>query len=230
MFKKKFTNAEHYRDTKKFFDKSARDRQGFYDANNNRGLKHNRWQIIIRKKIADTINVYKSQIKNVYDLGCGNGDFTFELANKFPDLTFKGFDFSVEVVGLAQKQHNGGKNIEFLTTDLLAMNISEQADLVLCVNTLHHIHKDDLKKVLDAIAQIANKYIILEIKNKKNFYYGFLKRFKKDKNIEVYPTSVKEVSEIFKKHGFHLDKIYPLFLFKFASPLIVLCYKKNKIN
>jgi ubiquinone/menaquinone biosynthesis C-methylase UbiE len=218
----------HYIKTKEFFDKIAEEKSGFYDAKNNKDLKHNVWQSRMRKFYRGFFdNLEKSDIKEVVDIGCGNGDFTLELAKKYPAINFTGADFSKKTIYIAKENSGGISNSSFFASDILSIPDENQFDVSVCINTLCHILNEDLEKVLDKIAKITKKHIILEIKNEKNFYYGFIRKYRHPR-INIYPTSVERVSEILKSRGFFPKEIKPIFYFQFLSPLIVIRFSKNK--
>ncbi len=90
----------------------------------------------------------------------------------------------------------------------------------------NHIHKEDLVKALAELARISNKYLVIEIKNINNFLYKYVLP-KSLLGMNVYPTSIKEVSSILKKHNFELIEDHGIFIFNWLSPLVILVFKRN---
>ncbi|MCQ9206956.1 MAG: methyltransferase domain-containing protein [Omnitrophica bacterium] len=221
-------NSDHYDKTVKFFRASAIERQGYYDAKPQGALEHNIWQMRIRKIVLELLDELSPDpdISKVIDVGCGRGDFTIEIAKRYRRFSeVWGSDFSKETLEIAQRNGAALEKVFFREANLLNMPFKEKSfGLCLCINTMHHIHKNDISKSLSELARITDKYIVLEVKNNDNLYMRYV-RSKALGGINVYPTSVKEVSGVLKKYGFRLVRQKGIFLFNWLSPLLVLVYK-----
>lgn len=88
---------------------------------------------------------------NVLDLGCGSGLALIEMAKKFPDGSFTGYDFSDEAIGVAKKRvkESGLTNIEFKVMDAAELNENKKYDLVTTFDAIHDQKNPD--KVLSNI-------------------------------------------------------------------------------
>jgi len=225
------TEPNHYKQTKEFFRISATERQGYYDAQAGGPLKHNPWQRRIRRmalRVLDKLSEKKpGNISTLIDIGCGRGDFAMQMAQRYPHLTkIYGCDFSKETLSIARQNAASLKNITFWEADLLDMPFEDkQFDVAICINVLHHIHKDNLAKAVGQLSRVTRKYLILEIKNDDNFYYHYIHP-KSFSGITVYITSVKVLNRLFKEYGFRLKKQHGIFLFNWLSPLVLLVYEK----
>jgi len=226
-------NKNHYEKTKEFHRISAVEKNGYYDAMvGNRPLKHIFPQLrvrnIVRSKL-DQLTGYDSGISSLVDVGCGRGDFTIEISKRYPQLKkICGCDFVEQALSIAQKDSASVNNISFQEAQLLSLPYDDNRfDLALCINVLHHIHKEDLGKALSELARISKRYLVLEIKNINNFLYRYLLP-KSLLGMNVYPTSIAEVSNALKKHNFQLVEHRGIFLFNWLSPLIILTFKKDK--
>lgn len=228
----------HYQKTKDFFRVSAIERQGYYDARFGTPLRHNIWQLRIRKMVLaalDKLLQCDSNILKIIDVGCGRGDFTIEIAKRYPQLSrIWGCDFSKENLTIACKDAESSEKISFLETDLLNIPCEDNSfDLALCINVLHHIHKNDLARALSELARITKRYLVMEIKNNDNFYMRYMHP-RYFGGTRVYPTSIKEVNCLLKIHSFQSMKQKGIFLFNWLSPLLVLVYsdqdKENEIS
>lgn len=224
---------EHYEKTKEFFRIRAIEKQGYYDAEPGR-LKHSIWQRRIRKmalRSLDKLLRYYSNISRVLDVGCGRGDFTIEIAKRYPQLSeIWGCDFSKEVLSIARKDAASLGRVSFQEADLLNLPFEDNSfDSVLCINTLHHIHENDLPRALSELARITNKYLIIEIRNRDSFYYHKLIHPKPVwvSNIKVYHTSTSYVNSLLSSYGFRLRKQRSIFLFNRLSPRLLLMYDRQ---
>lgn len=222
---------KHYENTRNFFKVSAKERQGYYDAKNRKVLRHSIWQLRIRKIVLgflDELLKHDSSISKVIDVGCGRGDFTIEIAKRYTQLNeIWGCDFLKENVYIACRNTGSLEKVSFKECELLNMPFKEKSfDLSLCINTIHHIHKDDLKKALSELARITSRYIIMEIKNKDNFYRNYIAP-KTFSGMDIYLTSVKEANAVLQDYGFRLRSQMGIFLFNRLSPLCVVVYNRQ---
>jgi ubiquinone/menaquinone biosynthesis C-methylase UbiE len=220
---------QHYKKNLTFFKEMAVEKHGYYDAH--KELKHSRWQLMEREIFSEFVKkiVSSESVKKISDIGCGMGDYTYHLSKLYPDITFSGSDFSKEMIELANKKQKLPNN-NFKVCDLRKLDFSDKEfDVTLCLNTLHHIHTDDLPKALSELARITKKHLVLEIKYKHSLYsYYKLWKYKQKNNPDYYfyMTSINLVKKVLKKEGFRLMKRRPIFKLKFLSPIVVLYFKR----
>lgn len=227
-------SEEHYAATKQVFREIALHKQGYYDANPGRELRHTFWQLRIRKiviALLENMLGIGSEITKVIDVGCGRGDLTIELARRFPQLKeVWGSDFCKEALAIACADARPRDKVFFKEGNLLEMPFEDKSfDGTLCINVLHHIHADDLDRALGELARITRKYLIIEIKNKWNLYYKYIhsRYVHSVGNIEVFPTSVANISDLLGRHAFQLTKEGGILLLSRLSPLLVLMYQRR---
>lgn len=232
-------HKEHYEKTKDLFKIHAIERQGYYDAQPGRPSKYRIWELRMRKMLLGSLDKllrYDSNISNVIDVGCGRGDFTIEIAKRYPQLgKICGCDFCKEVLSIARKEAASPERISFQEADILDMPFEDNSfDLTLCNNVLHHIHESDLPRALSELARITNRYLIIEIRNKNSrYYYEYIYsilRMKPDSSISVYRTSTSHVSSLLRNHGFQLRKQRCIFFFNRLSPILFLIYYKSQVS
>jgi len=91
----------------------------------------------------------------VYDVGCGNGYSTLVFAQQFPDISFVGIDYSVEMITIAKK--NRTPNCKFMVGDVLESDSipSEKADLIVTQRCLQNLPDYTSQKV--AISNLLSK-------------------------------------------------------------------------
>ncbi|MFX1563794.1 MAG: class I SAM-dependent methyltransferase [Promethearchaeota archaeon] len=94
-------------------------------------------------KMADRVATFTSnkRIESVADFGCGPASMLFELAERFPHVTFHGFDTALSVVEMnrAKVAQNRFSNLHFIQDQLPRPQTGKIFDLVICLSTLHYI-------------------------------------------------------------------------------------------
>lgn len=228
---------QHYEVTNEYYRKSALHRDGYYDAKKSGELKHETLQLKIWEIFAsflDKILCDNVGIVNIIDIGCGRGDFTTDLVERYPQFEeIIGLDVLRETIDIATENAKRFDKLSFIQANLLNIPFKDKNfDITICVNLLHHIHFDDLNKAIAELSRITDKYLILEIRNKKNvfnFWYKLMILLK-FKYIHVYGNSVSEISALLKKHNFKFQMSKGIFSFKNACRRLVLVYKRNNVE
>jgi len=200
----------HYRLTNEFFRESATYKMGYYDAKNKLSLKHDKKQYKIWEICTSFIDYQiknNKQILKVIDVGCGIGDFTLDLAKRYPQFNkIIGVDILDEIIEIARKKEEIYDKVTILKGDLLNLEFDDRFfDLSVCINVFHHIHPKDFKKAVKELSRITDKYVILEIRNKKNYFNFYYKYFALPfyyKNLPVTACSIEEVNNMFELHNF----------------------------
>jgi len=109
------------------------------------------------RRILETLNGEE----NILDLGCGNGEFARELANRNHHGTYLGVDFSLPLLQDAESQPKGF-SAKFKQADLTQLSIfSEQLSivggwsLITSFATLHHIPSVEIRiDILNTVHQL----------------------------------------------------------------------------
>lgn len=96
-----------------------------------------------------------SNVKTVFDAGCGSGYVTRSILDLFPDLEITGMDFGEDRLSdarvLAEKE---GKKAQFVHGNLNSINMSSNSfDLVISRFVFHHL--DHHQKVMDELFRIT---------------------------------------------------------------------------
>jgi len=230
------TNSDekaHYELTKKYFAKNAADKKGYYESKNINEIKQD-----IKKRsdwnnytsTLDEILNKDRQIRNVIDVGCGMGNFTLELINRNKFKKIIGIDFLKETLDIARGNKKYFGNVDFIQGNLLDLPFKNRSfDLTVCLNVLHHVHKEDFNTAIDELTRITNKNLMLEIRNKNNFlerYYQKILLPKLYKDLPQFTNSIDEINESMKQRGFEIKKIKGNIPFTWACRQIVLTYKR----
>ncbi len=104
-------------------------------------------------ELSKIINSYVStnNIKTVYDLGCGNGEYLDSLVNECPEISATGFEgFQVERLF---------KNV--ITKDLSEPLQLDPADLVISIEVGEHLPKEFEQTFIDNISNNATNHRII---------------------------------------------------------------------
>jgi SAM-dependent methyltransferase len=223
--------VDHYTLIKNFFRENVEHTHGYYEA-----AKHDPRQQKIFKlclSLLDDITQHNCKITSAIDIGCGMGSFTFESAERFPQIKkVVGIDFLKEVIEKAQEKTKTCERVSFILGDILHLPFRKRAfDVSLCIDTLHHIHQDDFGKAIAELARITDKYLILEIRNRKNvfhFWYAKVMQPMFYKNLPVFTTSIGDVNDFIRPHQFQLESARRIEHSKWNCRRLILVYKRTE--
>ena len=175
------------------------------------------------------------EINKVIDVGFGTGDFTLEFAKHFPQ--FKqviGIDFLKEIVDIAQEKTENYKQVTFMQGDAMNMPFNDRNfDITICMDVLHHTYSKDFTKAIGELARVTNRYIILEIRNKKNifhFWYTHILQPIFYNALAIYNTAINEVNNIIKNYDFKLEVARRIASSRWNCRRLVLMYKRINAN
>ena len=106
-------------------------------------------------------NYLPEQVENtIADLGCGPGDFTNFLLNRYKNVLIDAFDGSNEMLQLARKNTEDLQRVRFINSDI--ESIDTVYDFIFCSNTLHHLH--DPTRLWQTIQRIAkDKFMVVDL-------------------------------------------------------------------
>jgi len=227
----------HYELTKKYFRKSATFKEGYYTTKNTEELKQQ-----IRKR--DMLDIYSSSLdeilqnnsesKSVIDVGCGMGNFTLELVNRKQFKKIVGIYFLKETLRLACENTKLFERATLIEGDLLNIPFNDRSfDITICLNVLHHIHVKDFSNAIQELARITNKYLILEIRNKRNifnFWHNHITLPIFYKDLPIYTTSTSNANDLMINHNFQLQTVGRKALLSQICGRLVLTYKRTDLE
>lgn len=100
----------------------------------------------LRIRLRRILPAVQGDFHRILDAGCGKGIFSFELSRRFPKAEIVGFDTESEQVEINNRiaQRKGLSRVKFERQDILEMEATGEFDLVVCVDNLEHIERDDL--------------------------------------------------------------------------------------
>jgi SAM-dependent methyltransferase len=95
----------------------------------------------LRIRLRRVMPLIQGDFREIADMGCGKGIFSFELARRFPSSTVYGIDTDAEQIEINQAivQKHGIRNLRFECVDILNTNFDGRFDLVLSVDNLEHV-------------------------------------------------------------------------------------------
>jgi len=77
----------------------------------------------------------------VLDAGCGRGDYSIYLAQRYPQATVLGIDVNADLIARNRQTASslGLSNLRFEVADLAQARFTDAFDLVICIDVLEHI-------------------------------------------------------------------------------------------
>lgn len=94
--------------------------------------------------------------RQILDAGCGAGDYSFYLARRFPDAQILGVDIDQALIerNISTARLLGLSNVRFENADLSAIQFSAEFDLIVSIDVLEHIprQQDALSNLVDALS------------------------------------------------------------------------------
>jgi ubiquinone/menaquinone biosynthesis C-methylase UbiE len=126
-----------------------------------------------------------SDVKNVLDVGCGDGSKTFNLLNVFPSANVGGVDYSTEGIILANNLYSSLSNrIEFIENDITKNNyIIKNYDLIASFYFLEHIEK--WENVVEYWVSASIKYLMIFVPIGKMYKLESKEHFRHFKKHEI---------------------------------------------
>jgi 2-polyprenyl-3-methyl-5-hydroxy-6-metoxy-1,4-benzoquinol methylase len=107
--------------------------------------------------------VGSGQAETAHEVGCGEGNLSIFLAQRYPQIRFRGSDFSKQVVDVARANAAHEKlTIDFRANSLYDLTAAaDSADLIICCEVLEHL--EDPERALKIVAKLARKNLILSV-------------------------------------------------------------------
>lgn len=152
------------------------DKQYFQRWYHNRETRVNTDTEVRRKvSMAVTIAEYflRRQIRNVLDVGCGEGAWRAHLKAMRPRVEYMGLDSSDYVVETFGK----ARNIRKATFGELPKLELDVYDLVVCSDVMHYVPDDELQPGIKTLANVTDGLAFLEVLTKEDDVVGDLDAF-----------------------------------------------------
>lgn len=117
--------------------------------------------------------------KNVTDIGCGDGKYTFDLL-KFNPNYILGIEPADKAILIAKSKIAGQKNIDFQVGDIYNLALlKKHFDIAIIRGVLHHLYEVEL--AVKNVCQIADEIIVVE----PNGYNFILKIIEKTSSYHI---------------------------------------------
>jgi SAM-dependent methyltransferase len=130
---------------------SAAPAPGHYAARHRRAFflsfSHNSRFAYARRAVADLAG------GKLLDYGCGDGTFLGQVRDQFPDAL--GADIAAEQVADCIERFGPESTVRFTTCDALRTGVSQQFDVVCCMEVLEHCPQPIVEDVLDQLVRLA---------------------------------------------------------------------------
>ena len=221
----KFHIKEHY-------GKSGSWREGFKSSKND-SLISKTINFLKRHQLRLVENNFTNlNGKKILDAACGNGEYSLALAKKFPLATIYAIDFSKAMCEQtkARVKKQGITNIVVAEGDIEKLEFEDYFfDVVLCIDTLHHIPNSSINKGLRELSRVIKKggSLVVDFKNKNNPFLYY--QHKKKNRVTYYRTNrtLKIMNSFLRKEGVKVIQVKGSGGPYFVAPYVTLfCEKK----
>jgi 2-polyprenyl-3-methyl-5-hydroxy-6-metoxy-1,4-benzoquinol methylase len=163
-------------------------------------------------------------IKDVLDVGCGEGDLTHDLAQAHDDIHIDAFDISENAIRFA-KQRNSAENINYFSLDIRDFQPTKKFDLILCEEALCYFNDTEKKIVLGKFHNALKDDAFLKLSMISIGWY-----------VDWYYFTVEEVRNLLPENGFEIISIVPTtilrdrFIYEFLLRVINRLYLITKLD
>lgn len=118
----------------------------------------------------------------ILDLGCGDGEMLREIARSFRKKKVHakliGVDLNAQSLALAKDLSQQYPEIIYINKNILDIKASDfTCDIILCTLTLHHLHCNEIKTVIQKSIQLASLGIIVNDLHRSRIAYYLFKGF-----------------------------------------------------
>lgn len=116
-------------------------------------------------------NLFDGKLKNIIELGCGNGRDSIFFANNQHDVL--AIDQCKSEISFLQNQYKQLNNITFRCDDFTSLDLDNKYDVVYSRFTLHSINKQEEQRVLKWTYESLNDdgLFCIEVRGQKNEIY-----------------------------------------------------------
>jgi predicted TPR repeat methyltransferase len=138
----------------------------------------------LKRKVALALAVAEyylgHEVRNVLDIGCGEGVWRRPLRKLRPRIEYLGLDSSEYAVG----RYGRARNIRLATFGQLGeLRFAANFDLIVCSDVLHYVHAAELRRGLVGIAEMLGGVAFLELFTSRDApdgdKHGFIRRSQK---------------------------------------------------
>lgn len=178
--------------------------------------------------------------RRILDAGCGRGDFSVYLAQRFPKAEVVGLDVDSERVAVCQAAaaRMGLSNVRYRVEDLTRLDPREQFDLIVSVDVLEHIvdQQQSLLNLVNALAPGGRFFFhIPTVRIRPVPLSAWLKQFHKwaEREHVADDLTAEQFVERVRQAGFTPIVVWRTFAYwagELATSLFVLPYANTPLN
>ena len=174
-----------------------------------------------------------SSLNRILDGGCGMGDFTFTLAEQWPESDITGVDVSYEMIRLCERTRKEKRltNVNFQCADLFVLPFRDcEFDITVCLGVLPHILPEDWDRIITEFARVSAQSVIMQIVNRATPLYWAAKlseRIHRRRRIFV-GSHGKTIKMLWRRNGFELSQAKTIYGFRFFPLLEVLKFDRKE--
>jgi SAM-dependent methyltransferase len=197
------------------FNKDVLENQGFIYTTN---LKFS--SIVSNKRISDEVKLKIAPgTKTIFDAGCGDGTYTQEIKNNFPDAHVLAADPSNEGIRIAQGKYQG---IDFFILDLENNKAFDRFQNIIDVTVIRGVlhHMNNPVNGIQNISRITKKIIIVEPNGNNPILKVIEKTSKYHIEHEEQSFSTKTLKKWCLDNGFENIKVTYIGLVPFFFPTL----------
>lgn len=178
---------------------------------------HNRIMKPIFKKSSNKVrnkifSLIKIQPSTILDVSCGDCTIIHDLYEKFQPKVCIGNDISWKTINMIKGKKS---KIIFTNHNILDLPFKTKFDLVIFKNTLHHVDKDDQRRILLKLKSISRQLIIIDVDDPRRsnllskIWNGYYVYFLKDQghNFLNYKEFQTLIYSVFKTATNHIETI-----------------------
>jgi tRNA (cmo5U34)-methyltransferase len=94
---------------------------------------------------------------NVLDLGCGTGNISLKVKERFPNARITSVDMAKNMIKIAKQKLASYNDIEFIIADVRDLEFVDEFDAVVSSLALHHLHHPEKKPYYHRIKSFLKK-------------------------------------------------------------------------
>ncbi|MGC9517043.1 MAG: class I SAM-dependent methyltransferase [Methanomicrobiales archaeon] len=103
------------------------------------------------ESLVSVLPFHESSPINVLDLGCGTGNVSKQIKNKFPNSKITCLDLAEKMIDMAKIKLSPYNDITYKTIDFRNFNFKQDFDVIISSLAIHHLTNQDKQKIYQKI-------------------------------------------------------------------------------
>jgi SAM-dependent methyltransferase len=159
----------------------------------------------------------------IIDAGCGRGDLSVRLLERYTGAEILAIDASPEMANLATIALRPWSNSRAEVAELTAIPAPDRwATATVCINVLHHLEPPQQRRALRELARVTERTLVVEVKLRQSF------RSRQTEGVRVHPTTVRAVVDALAPLGFRLLRESGALRPRWVSPVRILRFEMHR--